>query len=145
MSWASVRAVQIICGLRATLNEAYSLASQRGLSKSSAGRLPLPFPVGQPGRVYFTLIANNIVDLMQTQRLSCSDTPMCLAVTERTGQSINTSETLSDQRGKKKKKRKKNQALRRYLVLQGLCNLAYQAKVWLNQLLLLDVSISFPI
>lgn len=62
----SVCAVQIICRLRATVNEAYSLASQRGLSKSSAGRLPLPFPVGQPGRVYFALLANNIAGLVQT-------------------------------------------------------------------------------
>lgn len=58
--WVSVWAVHIICRLRATMNEPYSLASQRGLSKSSAGRLPLPFPVGQPGRVYFALFANNI-------------------------------------------------------------------------------------
>lgn len=42
------------------MSEPQSLASQRGLSKSSAGRLPLPFPVGQPGRVYFALFANNI-------------------------------------------------------------------------------------
>lgn len=39
--------------LRATVNEGYSLPSQRGLSKSSVGRLPFPFPVGQSGRVYF--------------------------------------------------------------------------------------------
>lgn len=62
----SVCAVQIIRRLRATMNEPYSLASQRGLSKSSAGRLPLPFPVGQPGRVYFALFANNIAGLIYT-------------------------------------------------------------------------------
>lgn len=48
------------------MNEPYSLASQRSLSKSSAGRLPLPFPVGQPGRVYFALFANNIAGLVHT-------------------------------------------------------------------------------
>lgn len=53
------------------MNEAYSLASQRGLSKSSAGRLPLPFPVGQPGRVYFALLANNIAGLVQTLQFNC--------------------------------------------------------------------------
>lgn len=42
------------------MNEAHSLASQRALSNSSAGRLPLPFPVGQPAPVYFELFANNI-------------------------------------------------------------------------------------
>lgn len=51
------------------MNEPHSLASQRGLSKSSAGRLPLPFPVGQPGRVYFAMFANNIADLVHTRLL----------------------------------------------------------------------------
>lgn len=47
------------------MNEAYSLPSQRGLSKSSAGRLPFPFPVGQSGRVYFELSANSVDGLVQ--------------------------------------------------------------------------------
>lgn len=55
----------------ATVNEAYSLASQRGLSKSPTGRLPLPFPVGSPGRVYFALFAQNIAGLMQTDIFKC--------------------------------------------------------------------------
>lgn len=56
--------------LRATVNEAYSLPSQRGLSKSSAGRLPFPFPVGQSGRVYFELSANNVDGLLQIANFS---------------------------------------------------------------------------
>lgn len=56
--------------LRATVNEAYSMPSQRGLSKSSAGRLPFPFPVGQSGRVYFELSANNVDGLLQIANCS---------------------------------------------------------------------------
>lgn len=63
--------VPLMCRLRATVNEAYSLASQRGLSKSPTGRLPLPFPVGSPGRVYFTLFAQNIAGLMETDLFKC--------------------------------------------------------------------------
>lgn len=63
--------VPVMCRLRATVNEAYSLASQRGLSKSPTGRLPLPFPVGSTGRVYFALFAQNIAGLMQTDLLKC--------------------------------------------------------------------------
>lgn len=54
------------CADNLTMNEPHSLASQRGLSKSSAGRLPLPFPVGQSGPVYFALFANNIPGVVQT-------------------------------------------------------------------------------
>lgn len=45
------------------MNETYSLASQRGLSKSPTGRLPFAFPVGSLGRVYFALFAHNITGL----------------------------------------------------------------------------------
>lgn len=63
--------VPVMCRLRATVNEVYSLASQRGLSKSPTGRLPLPFPVGSPGRVYFALFAQNIAGLVQTDQFKC--------------------------------------------------------------------------
>lgn len=56
--------------LGATVNEAYSLPSQRGLSKSSAGRLPFPFPLGQSGRVYFELSANNVNGLLRITNFS---------------------------------------------------------------------------
>lgn len=56
--------------LGATVNEAYSLPSQRGLSKSSAGRLPFPFPLGQSGRVYFELSANNVNGLLRIANFS---------------------------------------------------------------------------
>lgn len=56
--------------LKATVNEAYSLPSQRGLSKSSAGRLPFPFPVGQSGRVYFEPPANNVDGPVQNAKFN---------------------------------------------------------------------------
>lgn len=60
------RCVVYVCVVRrssvgcVTMSERQSLPSQRGLLKSSAGRLPLPLPVGQPGRVYFALFANSV-------------------------------------------------------------------------------------
>lgn len=60
---------QIICRWRRPWMHR-SLPSQRGLSKSSAGRLPFPFPVGHSGRVYFEPPANNVDGLVQIANYS---------------------------------------------------------------------------
>lgn len=71
--------MQIVCELKATMNEAHSLASQRGLSESSAGRLPLLFPVGQPVHVYFAQLANNIAGPYACIcALAAKNIPFCL-------------------------------------------------------------------